>query len=136
VALSDAKKAKCGALVTGSGNAGWMLTAAGKVFADSVPESQAATAVVQRLSPDERRVRSRELARVREHPAVMARLADPTHATTLRDAEAVFRVDAYLVGIDRRRKIDRLVNIVGDDPELGPLVRDLAEVLLNAEEGG
>ncbi len=136
VALSDAKKEKSGALLTGSGNAGWMLTAAGKAFADSVPESQAATGIDRRLSPDERRVRSRELLRVREHPAVMARLADPTHVPTVRDAEAVFRVDAYVVGIDRKRKIDRLINTVGDDPEIGPLVRDLAQMLLNVDQGG
>jgi len=136
VALSDAKKPKCGALLTGSGDAGWMLSAAGKAFVDSQPQRSSATAVASRLSTEEKRLRSRELARIREHPVIQACIADSTHSPSVRDAELVFRIDSYVVGIDRRRKIDRLINMLGDDERLGSVVRRLGAVLLESEEGG
>ncbi len=48
---------------------------------------------------------------------------------TAREAETFFRVDEYVTGEARERKVNRIAYAFGDDPELGPLVRALACVV-------
>jgi hypothetical protein len=45
---------------------------------------------------------------------------------TEREAEAFFRVDDYVTGKARERKLVRILNTFGDDAELGQAVRALA----------
>ena len=49
-------------------------------------------------------------------------------------AGAFFRVDDYVVGEARRRKIDRVLTTFSDDGEVVKAARDIAEVLLHAQE--
>jgi hypothetical protein len=48
-------------------------------------------------------------------------------AITLQEAETFFRLDEYVRGEARERKILRVVNTFGEDPELGRAVTKLAE---------
>ena len=44
-----------------------------------------------------------------------------------RRSPGIFRLNAYIVGKARDRKILRVMNIFGEDSELGPVVHTLAE---------
>lgn len=50
-------------------------------------------------------------------------------AVSREEAEAFFRLNSYVVGEARRRKISRIQNTFGDDGELGLVVKILAENL-------
>jgi hypothetical protein len=54
-------------------------------------------------------------------------------AITMQEAESFFRLDAYVTGKAREDKIVRALNVFGNDPELGPVVKALAG---KAETGG
>jgi hypothetical protein len=52
--------------------------------------------------------------------------AGAAETITHEEMEAFFRIDDYVSGPARTRKIERLLNQFGDDPELGPTIRALA----------
>jgi hypothetical protein len=54
-------------------------------------------------------------------------------AVTLREADAFFRLDDYVVGQTRERKILRLLNSFGDDPELSRAIKELARMVRERE---
>jgi hypothetical protein len=127
VYLSDAKKAEKGRYVTGSGNAGWMLSQRGLEFA----RRHAPTLGGEDLSRPTVDVKTLHWIRRERNRLV----ADNAHARFVREgpesvtrqqAEAFFRLDAYVTGEARTTKILRIVNAFGDDPDLGPTVRALA----------
>lgn len=47
-------------------------------------------------------------------------------AVTMQEADAFFRIDDYVEGKARERKIIRIINSFGDDPELSQLIKHLA----------
>ena len=46
-------------------------------------------------------------------------------AITPQEAEAFFRLDDYVMGEARNRKVTRIVNTFASDPELGKAVKEL-----------
>ena len=52
--------------------------------------------------------------------------SDGLHSVTEREADAFFRVDEYVTGPAREKKIVRIINYFGDDPDLGGAVKTLA----------
>jgi len=46
-----------------------------------------------------------------------------------REAEAFFRLDEYVTGPSRERKLLRIVDNFADDPDLGDAVKQLAAVI-------
>ena len=136
VYLSDAKKPDKGRYLVGSGNNGWMLSARGLDFARRnagglAGQDLSRPVIDAKTQQWIRRERSRLLtddARqrfIREGPA----------AVTQQQAEAFFRLDAYVTGQARQTKILRVLNAFGDDPELGPTVRALASKLEESGDG-
>jgi hypothetical protein len=125
--LSDAKKAKKGAYLTGTGREGWRLTEAGCAFAQAhVGRAGGAGPSRKHLPPAEERERRRLLA----SDAFRAFQGGGAAAVAPRQAEAFFRIDDYVVGDSRRRKVGRLVALFDSDPLLGPAVRELSDKVL------
>ena len=54
---------------------------------------------------------------------------------TRRDAESFFRIDSYVQGDARRRRVATIANAHGDDPELGPVIEQLAEMIKENNDG-
>lgn len=128
VFLSDAKKEKYGALVQGSGREGWSLTKEGLAFARKLRKkvSKGTPELAERLTPREKTWRRAERARLLATDACSRFEAEGENGVTAAMAEEFFRIDEYVSGGTRDRKIVRLIDAFGEDPELGPVVRALA----------
>ena len=128
VCLSDAKKAAKGAYLIGSGRTGWMLTQRGRRRAAHLASAspllvfaspRANTAAAQR----ERAERGWVLG----HPSLETLRVSGVDALSPRDLEALFRVDEYILGPARERRIARVLNAVAGDPSLVALLSPAAE---------
>jgi len=122
VALSDARL-KAG-YVVGSHAKGWMLTANGIEFARnkaSAPKQPTS----QRASPDDRRW-DKERSRLLQSDAFLRLSGEGSDAVTDDEADAFFRLNVYVQGEARDRKIARLENHFMNDPELADAVRQMA----------
>jgi hypothetical protein len=129
--LSDAKKKKYGAFLTGTGTTGWLLTRAGLDFslANAHRVAEAATPV-ERVSQGERRRRRNEQARVAASEAFQKFSGGDKGRVTKREVEAVFRLNDYIVGEARQKKVQRIVNALADDDEVGPAIQFFADLAL------
>jgi hypothetical protein len=131
VFLSDAKKEKNGAYLSGTGTSGWLLTAPGLSFAQrNASRVQTPAPGATRLSQDEKHRRRIEQARIATSDAFRQYLSGNRKEITRHAAEGAFRLNAYIVGDARRKKVQRIVNTLGDDDEIGAAVRFLAELVL------
>ena len=128
-ALNDAKKAEYGQLMMGSNREGWMLTEAGMAYAaTNADAAKAADLQGSALPPKDAARQNRERERLLATSAYKKRIAgDP--ALTRQDAESFFRVDDYVFGAARERRIVRILNTVSDDPELKGIAHQLAQIL-------
>lgn len=128
--LSDAKKPKNGAYLVGAGKEGWLLTQKGVEFARSRLRSlESADLSRERLTPKDRKWRRTERTRLLCEAAMGKFVQGDREAISRREAEAFFRVDDYVVGQARERKVLRILNAFGDDPELGNAVKELAKLV-------
>jgi hypothetical protein len=131
VYLSDAKKTAKGRYLIGSGNAGWTLSEEGLVFARKRTEA----GNLVRKAPPRRAVGKDRLREQRERAQLIASdafqkvVSGRTNEITLREAEAFFRVDSYVRGDARRRRVAMVANSHGDDPELGPAITFLSRMI-------
>jgi hypothetical protein len=125
VALSDAKL-KSG-FVIGSHSKGWMLTPKGRDFARRASAQSSHVEAPVRRGTDDRRV-ERERARLLTTDAYL-RYAEKVDLDTLSadEVDAFFRLNVYVRGEARLRKINGIENQFGDDQELGAVVKALAE---------
>ena len=129
--LSDAKKVKYGALLAGTGASGWLLTNSGVAFAKkNVHRVIKSAESVERLGAEERRRRKREQARVAASEAFQKYATGDQERVTIREAEAIFRLNEYILGEARRKKVLRIVNALAEDKEVGGAVRFFAELAL------
>jgi hypothetical protein len=124
VALSDARLKK--RYVVGSHDkGGWMLTAAGQEFARRNEDGVAQQRVEHRRGKDNQQLR-RERARLLTSAAYSRYLDGGIDDVTDDEADAFFRLNVYVRGQARGRKIARIENQFAEDPELGGLVKLLA----------
>jgi hypothetical protein len=129
--LSNAKKKTHGGFLTGTGTTGWLLTRAGLDFAvANVHRVADAAAPVERLSQDERRWRRNEQARVAASDAFQKFSGGDRAQVTMRDVETVFRLNEYIVGEARQKKVQRIVNALAADEEIGSAVQFFADLAL------
>jgi hypothetical protein len=138
VYLSDAKKKAKGAYLIGSGNSGWTLSEAGLAFAranvgalDALQDSSPRKAVGQ----DRMRLQ-RERARLMSTDAYAKVVTGHTDDLTRRDAESFFRIDSYVRGDARRRRVATIANAHGDDPELERVIKVLTDLLKEEDTNG
>lgn len=132
----SAAKGRSGYL-SGVGKAGWTLTPKGLAWAKT--EGQ------ELLGQDTSRRREElkggsidEVRWRRERERVVVTNAwkqwSQGHRDILeRDAEEVFRIDNYAVGRTRDMKVARLHKMFDDDPELGPFIAAVAEIVERKE---
>jgi hypothetical protein len=127
--LWDLTKAeKAGAYVVGTKNDGWMLTLEGTEFSrKAVKNLKGASPAVKKKKEEpwvgrERQRMLREIAH--------AKFADGRKdEITFADAERFFRLDDYVIGEARERKIRQAENAFHDDPQLGPTLTKAVELI-------
>lgn len=138
VALHDAAKARYGGLVEGSVRTGWSLTLAGVEW-----EKRRGRAMRSRLARapgparrDEWRVetRKRALERGRIRRLAAWRLWTAGRPVGERHAGAVFRVDSETPRREVHLKVQRILEILGDDDAVGQFVREMARIVTDHSE--
>ena len=129
--LKHATEESNGALLTGSKSKGWVLTEAGRARASNLELDHAdLTGVV--MTEDEKRLErwlKRERQRMLSSDTFRLLKENGVSGVTSDQVQAFFQVDEYITGDSRKRKIDRLLNAFGGDPELGEAVKELASKL-------
>lgn len=129
-ALNDGKKPAHGRLVMGSNATGWMLTEAGLRHAsDRADEVLASDQSGSPLPPKEAGRLRRERERLVASTAFQKAKGGDYDQLTLQDAESFFRVDDYVLGAARERRIVRLLNTFAQDPDISPIATRLADIL-------
>lgn len=127
-ALSDARKPKNGAYVMGTMQEGWTLTDTGLKFAqERVQELREADLSRKPQTAKERQWEKVERARMISEPAFLKHQSGQPNEIARVEAEAFFRVNDYVLGQAREKKIIRILNAFGNDPELGEIVQTLAK---------
>jgi hypothetical protein len=122
--LWDAVKAEKGAFILGSERTGWSLTPEGLRFANSAVTSMNLTNLSRkRFSLQEKTWRSAERARMLATDAYAKFSGGNAESVTNQEAEMFFRIDNYVTGTARERKLSRILNAFDEDPELGSAVR-------------
>ena len=123
VALSDARLKKKW-VVGGHQKGGWMLTPEGQAFAQTNQHQLDDVAPRQRGRNEQQH--ERERMRLLTSAAYARVSAGDGDQVTDDEADAFFRINVYVEGEARDRKVARIENQFGEDPELGAAVRALA----------
>jgi len=122
--LSDAKKEKNGAFLMGSGKKGWILTGRGIQFAKRARERLDIVDLTRaRLTNSDKQWLHRERTRMLSSTAYKKSQTSGINSVMLEEIKAFFRIDDYVSDRARKLKITRALNMFGDDPELGEVVR-------------
>lgn len=125
--LWDARKPEKGGYLVGSDKQGWLLTENGLKFArEQINNIDGVNLSRKPLSLREKQWLKRERLRLLSSEAFSKFQSEGFKAITSQEAEAFFRLDDYIVGEARERKIIRIINLFGDDNELGSIVKELA----------
>lgn len=126
--LWDAKCLEPATLI-GSEKVGWMLTEVGVMHAfEKKQQLESPGGEIATRRRDKPWV-SREKSRMIATPAYSKVLAGNLADVTEREAETFFRIDDYVNEAAKARKINRAINAFRDDPELGTVIRTLANIL-------
>jgi hypothetical protein len=128
--LWDLTKPDHGSYVTGTKNEGWMLTLAGTTFAEQAIETVEGMNLgkVRLTKADEQRMK-RDRVRMLSEPAYKKAAEGRASEVTVVEAERFFRLDDYVVGQARERKLAQAENAFHDDPKLGPAVANAAQLV-------
>ncbi len=134
-ALRDAKKLKNGSYVLKSSKDEWLLTVGGLAFARRrIQELEGADVSREPMGTKERNWVRRERDRLLGSEAFGKFAAGKPECITDQEAEAFFRIDAYVTGKARSEKLARAANAFGEDLELGPLIKLLRARINQGEE--
>lgn len=138
VRLSEAKNPDHGAIIEGSGETGWSLTPAGVQWAKKAAEHLPSMDLQRRREDgrgggvDEQRWR-RERERILKTKAWEAWSSGDLDVS-VRDAQEVFRIDAYAVGRMRNLKINRLRALFDEDDRVHEFLADMSHILTSGGE--
>ncbi|MGQ0762585.1 MAG: hypothetical protein ACT4OT_11330 [Acidobacteriota bacterium] len=133
VCLSNAKKPQNGKYLAGTGKDGWLLTERGHAFArEQARQLEGLDLSKIRHTASERQWINRERGRMLASD-VLSKF-QLNKSVTLQEAEAFFRLDDYVRGEARERRILRVVNTFGRDPQLGTIVTKLAKKIRKKKE--
>jgi hypothetical protein len=133
--LSDAKKQKNGGLLVGSGINGWLLTEKGIAFVKQEhPKMIPSLHSGFQLSHKDKNFRKNERVRLLASEAFQKFRNDGIDAVSVEEIRSFFRLDDYVSAESVNLKIERTVNLFGDDPELGDVVRALINRLRRKSE--
>lgn len=126
--LWDACKPEKGGYLVGSERKGWLLTEAGAAFARKCSRSLQ-IADKKRTSLDERRWLRTERVRLLASETYTKFKSGQLSAISAREAKGFFRIDEYVSEEGERNKVLRLLNAFGEDRDLGPAVKHLADIV-------
>ena len=133
VALSDARLKKL--WVVGSHKkGGWLLTSAGLEFARNNQVRLTGAQEPRRSGRENRQVERERVRLLTSEAFELIRARGDAQGVTSDAADGFFRINVYVVGQARDRKIARIENQFGDDPELGEAVRILAAMARTREK--
>jgi hypothetical protein len=126
--LSDAKNPDKGGYLRGSFKHGWQLSIKGLKFCKQLEEGLK-DVDLSRPPLDAREIawRRQEKNRMLGTSAFEKVSSNNDVDVTPQEAEAFFRIDDYVTGESREKKLTRLVNTFGDDPDLGQAIKILAK---------
>jgi len=128
--LWDLTKPDKGAYVAGSKNDGWLMTLAGTSFAEqAVGRLRNLQPVRDRRPKREENWMKRERARMQGEAAYAKIREGRDSELTKAEAEKFLRLDDYVIGAARARKIQQAEIDFRDDPDLGPIVKKVAAVV-------
>lgn len=113
----------------GSEREGWTLTQKGLDFARAAASRLGNVVESERRSLKERQWLTSERRRLIGSEASDVYRREGPDAITRRQAESFFRLDDYVMGSLRERKIVRLLSAFSDDPKLADVVRASAAAL-------
>jgi hypothetical protein len=125
--LWDARKLEKGGYLVGSDRKGWQLTEQGLEFAQQcIGEVEGATLARKPIDLKERQWLRGERIRMLASEAYAKFQTGGMEVVTMQEANTFFRLDDYVMGQARERKILRVVNNFATDNELGRAVTELA----------
>lgn len=132
--ISDAKNPKkCGYLL-GSFKEGWLLSEKGLSFAiNNISKLKHADLTRTPMARKELAWQNREKVRLLASDAYKKIISHKADEITLREAEDFFRLDEYLQGTARDKKITRLVNTFANDQELKPVLAMISKKVRHNE---
>jgi hypothetical protein len=126
--LSDAKKPKNGGFLLGKHSQGWLLSEAGLKF------SKSRLSDLENTDISRQPINKKEIAWYRSEKIRMlaTNAFEKANSNNLDDitpleAETFFRLDEYVKGQARERKVSRIVTAFSDDPDLGIIIKNLAK---------
>jgi hypothetical protein len=126
--LWDAMKTEKGALLVGSEKDGWVLTENGMRFGQQNSKTvMGDMPPKERLSLREKQRRRVEYDRILAHETFAKAKLSGIGSITPQEAEAFFRIDDYVIGAARQRKVQRLLNAFCSDPEISSIIKRLSE---------
>jgi hypothetical protein len=128
--LWDAKSERKGSLLLGSEKEGWMLTASGLDLArQRINGLKGIKSQKKKLTEPEKQWMRTERLRMRTSSAYEKLTTGQIDKVTREEAESFFRLNNYVVGKARERKLVRVLNLFGDDEEFGGVVKALAKLV-------
>lgn len=131
--LWDLTKPDKGEFITGSEKDGWMLTLAGTSFAEqTIGKLKELQPAREKRSRKEEAWVQRERARMLGEPAYRKIRDGKGAEITPAEAEKFFRLDDYVIGAARAKKIQQAENAFHDDPELGPAIARIVPMVRGA----
>lgn len=137
VSLSDAKKAKYGGLLSGSGREGWRLSSRGLDWIRARKEAGG-----QFAAPEQKHRRGKagsidSVRRERERQRVLASEAwqgwKQSGTLSIRAAQQIFRIDEYTTERMTAIKVSRLRAMFDAEDELSRFLREASEKVLKEE---
>jgi hypothetical protein len=128
--LWDLTKEEKGSLVSGSKKGGWLLTPAGTTFSERAVSRLEGLQQARVKRPRNEEVWfKRERNRMFTEPAFQKVQEGRDGEISKFEAEKFFRLDEYIVGAARERKIQQARNAFQNDPDLGAAVTKVASIL-------
>lgn len=128
--LWDATKPEKGGYLIGTERDGWLLTQAGLKFCKkNLRVMKGINVDLTRRSQREQTWIHRERVRMLADPAYQKFSSGGLTSVIPVEAERFFRVDDYVVGAARKKKIERSIAAFNSDPLLGDATKRLAELV-------
>jgi hypothetical protein len=124
--LSDALKKEKGEYITGSTRKGWKLTEIGVKITAKLSKSLIDLSTEQSAN-DDMSWYQKEKSRLLANPIYKKFKSLGDKSITIQEAEAFFRIDDYITGNARSRKLAKIINIFRNDLELGEAVQKIAK---------
>lgn len=126
--LSDSKNPNKAGYLIGSTNKGWMLTEKGLYFCKSrINDLENIDISRPPIDPKLIKWQKREKTRMTNTSAFKKVLKQNYKDVSKQEAEAFFRLDEYITGKAREKKLNKYLNLFGDDPSIAEAVINLSK---------